>query len=174
MNGLRNYFCKVCNKSCNSAEQLRLHKSSKAHINKCQRSTSECESEAPDYYAPFQVTPEPEEEDGFMVCSACQAQLSPGDMLGHFCDAQFFTNPPDPFRDSTFTGPQSQQPSSSSSGSQLKRPSLEPITTSASPFYCSLCKTELNSQGQYDMHMAGRRHLARKKEVAAFVEQVRT
>uniref|UniRef100_A0A5K3FGT6 C2H2-type domain-containing protein n=1 Tax=Mesocestoides corti TaxID=53468 RepID=A0A5K3FGT6_MESCO len=163
------FACKICNLTCNSAEQLRSHQSGKSHIKKCGKSFSESEQRLAIYYVPFQTSPVVEHED-LMTCVSCNKQCLPAEMLSHVCEPTFYGST-DSCLGSSFSSTLSPTTSTEAPSPASQPSSLSPETVSKRPYFCHACDVQLNSQVDFDLHVTGRRHKNRSDEISLLVKQ---
>ena len=155
MDGLRGYRCSLCNISCNSSEQLRCHKSSKAHLKRCKNTKTDTKSESFECYQPWQMSPKAD-SPGPLACHSLISDL-PSQL---FEDPFEFDDPSaSTFASFTFTNDPPMNSKKSSNGEK-------------SDCFCSICGIALHSQANFEVHVKGRQHLDKLRQKAVNQAQV--
>ncbi|CDI97601.2 zinc finger C2H2 type [Echinococcus multilocularis] len=155
MSKFSSYSCTVCNKNCNSPEQLRIHQSSKTHLRRCEHALTLSDRVSFDCYQPWQISPRSDSSD--LTCPTCSEHYSASEMLTHCCKSPppIDTSSASPFVVVDFT--------------DRLNPRLKASHSSGkSEFYCSTCDVPLYSQVNFDNHVKGKRHIDRQKQVLGF------
>nr|CDS29743.1 zinc finger C2H2 type [Hymenolepis microstoma] len=155
MNGLRSYFCFVCNITCNSAEQLRMHESGSSHLKKCANSSPDTFTDRPMCYQPLQVSPVSESDsEDLQTCPMCCDQYSQAEFFTHTCERDLLAST------SRLSGPFVVIDQAGPSIARKKRPLSEDCE-----FYCNLCDISLGSMANYDAHVIGKKHINNRKKL---------
>lgn len=146
------YYCTICNKNCNSPEQLRIHQGSKTHLRKCEHALSVSGSVSFDCYQPWQTSPKSDSSE--LTCPTCSEQYSAPEMLIHCCKS------PPPI-DTSSVSPFVVVDLADRLHSKPK----VPHSFGKSEFYCSTCDVPLYSQVNFDIHVEGKKHMDKQGQV---------